>query len=107
MNFQKILPYSKTFFFSSTAGIKKFRCHFLKTKFEISLPILKKVSFHWEKSRNTMFTDKIRMLIYLNLEIMSLPELNPRLICVWSVNEFSYHKKTLRNARGNISRENR
>ena len=41
-----------------------------------------------------MFTDKIRMLIYLNQEIMRLPELNPRLICVWSLNEFSYHKKT-------------
>ena len=41
-----------------------------------------------------MFTDKIRMLIYLNQEIKSLPELNPRLICVWSLNEFSYHKKT-------------
>ena len=41
-----------------------------------------------------MFTDKIRMLIYLNQEIMSLPELNPRLIGVWSLNEFSYHKKT-------------
>ena len=41
-----------------------------------------------------MFTDKIGMLIYLNQEIMSLPELNPRLICVWSLNEFSYHKKT-------------
>lgn len=94
VNFQKILPYSKTFFFSSTADIKKFRCHFLKAKFEISLLIVLKVSFHWEKSRNSMFTDKIRMLIYLNQEIMSLPELNPRLICVWSLKEFSYHKKT-------------
>ena len=47
--FSKNFTVFENFFSSSTAGIKKFRCHFLKAKFEISLLVLMKVSFHREK----------------------------------------------------------